>query len=76
MFSLEVKTEMMQTLKDHNLSSLQVDVLQVAVVEIEVAAVSFLISELHQVCGRHKDFHSTITDLRPVSQNQISVLSS
>lgn len=35
---------------DHYLSSLQVDVLQVAVVEVEVAAVSFLVSELHQVC--------------------------
>lgn len=36
--------------KDPNLNSLQVDVLQVAVVEVEIAAVSFLVSELHQVC--------------------------
>ena len=63
---------MIQTLKkgDRHLSSLQVDVLQVAVVEVEVAAVSFLVGELHQVCGRYR-FHSTvrITDLRSVSQN-------
>lgn len=31
------------------LSSLQVDVLQVAVVEIQIAAVSLLISEVHHV---------------------------
>lgn len=35
---------------DNNLNSLQVDVLQIAVVEVQVASVSFLISELHQVC--------------------------
>lgn len=46
-----------ENLRDDNLSSLQVDVFQVAVMEIQVTAVSFLISELHQVCGRHR-FHS------------------
>lgn len=38
----------------HNLDALQVDVLQVAVVEVQVAAVSFLVRELHQVCGCNK----------------------
>lgn len=36
----------------HHLRSLQVDVLQVAVMEVQVPAVSFLISELHQVWVR------------------------
>lgn len=35
--------------KAPNLNSLQVDVLQVAVMEVQIAAVSFLVSELHQV---------------------------
>lgn len=43
----------MQIIINQNLSSLQVDVLQVAVVEIQVTAVSFLVSELHQICGKH-----------------------
>lgn len=38
-----------QTGEINNLHSLQVDVLQVTVVEVEVTAVSLLISELHQV---------------------------
>lgn len=56
-------------LKDHNLSSLQVDVLQVAVVEIKVTTISFLISEFHHVCGRYRGFTpSSFTALEPVSQ--------
>lgn len=48
-------------LKDHHLGSLQVDVLQIAVVEVEVTAISFLISELHQVCGREINTFPSIT---------------
>lgn len=45
---------MVQHLKLNYLSSLQVDVLQIAVMEVQVASVSFLICELHQVCDRQQ----------------------
>lgn len=51
-FSFSRNSLSTQTRRDLNLGALQVDVLQVAVVEVEVAAVSFLVGELYQVCGR------------------------
>lgn len=54
-----MRRELLKSFKDGHLSTLQVDVFQVAVVEVEVAAISLFVRELHHVCqsSTHKSLH-------------------